>query len=122
MTVFDVGWALYASPPEVHRGNLDIAMSFLSGDLEASELINEELSDSTAHYYGKVRGDDELVWRRFLESTSVLWERCPDLSRSYIYNWSRKWRSVVTILRNSETPGKLKISKILGRVEIVSLL
>ena len=52
---------LYMPQLVVHRGDLDIEKSCLSGDLEASELINGELSDPMSSYYGKVRGNDKLV-------------------------------------------------------------
>ena len=37
---------LYSDTLEVRRGDLDRKNSFMAGDLEASELINEGLSDS----------------------------------------------------------------------------
>ena len=48
--------------------------SFLSGDVEASELINEELSVSMSFYYAKVRDSDDLDWGRLLVSKRLLEE------------------------------------------------
>ena len=44
-------------------------------DLDASELINEELSDSVSFYSEKARYSDELVCGRLLQSKSRLEER-----------------------------------------------
>ena len=57
----------YAHSLEVSGGDLYRDKSFLSDDhLRASELINEESSDSMSFYYSKVRGSDNLDWGSLL--------------------------------------------------------
>ena len=46
---------MYEFPLEEHRGDSDRMKSSLSDEIEASELINEELGGSMSFYYGKVR-------------------------------------------------------------------
>ena len=62
----------YAHSLEAPQGYLDRKKSFLSGDFEASELINEELPVSMSVYYGEVRDNDDLVWDRLLISKRLL--------------------------------------------------
>ena len=57
---------MYAFHSEAHQADLDRTKSFFPENMEASELIREELSGQMSFYYEKVRGDDELFWGRFL--------------------------------------------------------
>ena len=52
---------LYSFPPEAHQGDSDRKKSSLSGDLNLSDLITEELFGPMSFYCGKVRDNDELV-------------------------------------------------------------
>ena len=54
----------YALPLGAHREDLYRNMSSLSGDFDASVLINEELSGAMSFYYEKARGIDDLACGR----------------------------------------------------------
>ena len=57
---------IYAIPLDLSQEDLDIDKSFLSGDFEESELINEDLYDSMSFYYGEVRAVKTCLAKCFL--------------------------------------------------------
>ena len=62
---------------EVSRANLGRKQSSLPGDIEASDLINEELKGAMSFYYKKLEAS-ESSHGGFLESESLLGERGVD--------------------------------------------
>ena len=48
-----------------HKGDLDRKKSFLSGVVEASDLINGESPGPMSFYYEKVRDDGESAYANF---------------------------------------------------------
>ena len=88
----------------MYRGGRGSKKSFLSGDIGAPGLINEELQCAMSFYYEKVRGEDELVWGLFLQFKALLEERGAALSRSYLYNGPPRKRrrvDIIIILKSS---------------------
>ena len=69
------GQLLYALPPEASQGDFDRDKSSLSGDFEASGLINGELSGPMSFYRNKFRGSYDLAWDRLLLPKRLLEER-----------------------------------------------
>ena len=56
----------YAFHSGAHRGDLDRKQSFLSDDIEVSELAKEEFPYSMSFYCGQVRDNADLPRGRFL--------------------------------------------------------
>ena len=53
MTFYAERQASLRAPLEEHQGDFDRKKSCLPGDIDASDLINEWLSDSMSFYYEK---------------------------------------------------------------------
>ena len=64
---------LYAFPSDVPKEDLDTKKSSLSDNTDWPGLINDELSDSMAFYYGDVISTDERIWGNFLEYIYLCW-------------------------------------------------
>ena len=78
---------LYAIPSEAHREDFDRKKSFLPDDIEAYELINEELSDPMS-FIMKIRDNDELLREWCLEFNGRLEEQGNQLWLDRIFTTS----------------------------------
>ena len=81
---------LYAFPLEAYEADLVRRKSLLSDDTKFPDLINEELSCSTAFYWRDLMSMGERICGRILEFISMLWGRraSEKMDGAYLYNWS----------------------------------
>ena len=113
---------VYAHSLKSSQEGFDRNKSFLSGDFDASELINEELSDSMSFYYGEFSDNGDLACERPLISKLRLGGRANKLciDRIFTTGLTQEEADIYIIIGGSKNPSNSKVATFLERFKNVA--